>query len=70
MQKFLVFTAPKIGGNITVCHIEDENAHGQYIEEYLDSMGDIYWAIFPATVPVDKAGQIFKNYVACRQGVI
>ena len=67
MQKFLVFTMPKDVGVMHLRYIEDTDANGQHIEEYLDSMGDIFWAVFPASVPFDRAEQNFQSYVAFRR---
>jgi hypothetical protein len=66
LMKFLVITADKNTGEINHKHIEAETAKDTVIEECLDGMGEIFWAVYPPTVPVEVAHDNFSDYLKYR----
>jgi hypothetical protein len=65
-MKYLVITADKNTGEINRKHIEAKTAKDPAIEEYLDGMGETFWAIYPPTVSEEVALSNFSDYLKYR----
>lgn len=62
MKNYLVCTMNKDTGEVNFKYIETEDDDDSIIEEYIDSMGYVLWAIYPSSVPYDKATADFAKY--------
>lgn len=63
MKNYLVCTMNKDTGEVNFKYIDAESPDSVIIEEYIDSMGYVLWAIYPSSVPYDNATADFAKYI-------
>jgi hypothetical protein len=63
VKKYLVATCNKDTGEINFKHIEAESGKDAVIEEYIDSMGNVLWAIYQPGIKEADAKYDFQRYV-------
>ena len=62
MKNYLVCTMSKDTGEVNFKHIEAESPKSVIIEEYIDSMGYVIWAVYPPSVSYEEATTDFARY--------
>ena len=63
MKEYLVYTMSKSTGEVHKKYILDESSEGLFIEEYIDTMGDVIWAVFNPGASEELADKAFAEYV-------
>ena len=63
MKNYLVCTMNKDTGEVNFKHIDAESPDSVIIEEYIDSMGYVIWAVYPPSVSYEEATANFARYI-------
>lgn len=62
MNHYLVCTMSKDTREVNFKYIEAEGPDSVIIEEYIDSMGYVIWAVYPSSVSYEEATTNFARY--------